>query len=45
MGQAVEDMLSGLCCQVCGQWMPDFEEVGYPRTCPSCEEEDEDDDQ
>ncbi len=39
MGQAVEDMLNGLCCQVCGVWMDDFEEVGYPRSCKSCGEE------
>lgn len=39
MGQAVEDMLNGLACQVCGQWMDDFEECGYPRTCAGCTEE------
>ena len=39
MGQAADDMLNGLCCQVCGQFMDDYEEVGYPRTCESCKDE------
>ncbi len=33
----MEDVLNGLVCQVCGSWMEDFEEVGYPRTCEDCE--------
>ena len=39
MGQAADDMLNGLCCQVCGQFMDDFMEVGYPRTCSCCKQE------
>lgn len=35
MGQAVEDMLDGLTCQVCGQYI-DFETPGYPRDCDDC---------
>ena len=38
MGEAAEDILNGIVCQCCGVWMDDFEEVGYPRTCESCEE-------
>ena len=37
MGEAADDMLNGLCCQVCGEYMDDFEETGYPRTCSACE--------
>lgn len=36
MGQVADDMINGLCCQLCGEYMPDFIEVGYPRTCCSC---------
>lgn len=40
MGEAAEDMLSGICCQVCGEFIFDddgnVEEVGYPRSCESC---------
>lgn len=36
MGQAVDDMLEGLVCQECGEWMDDFESPGYPRTCEGC---------
>lgn len=32
-------MLNGLLCQVCGTYMDDFEEPGYPRTCDDCQEE------
>lgn len=47
MGQVVEDILNGLCCQQCGVWMPDvfddpkafIDPPGYPRTCEDCEEE------
>lgn len=35
----MDDVLNGLVCQECGSWMEDFQEVGYPRTCESCEEE------
>ena len=41
MSQAVEDMLEGLTCRICGGWMEDIEEVagnppGYPRVCEDC---------
>jgi hypothetical protein len=45
MGQAADDILDGLCCEQCGQWMPDVfddgcsmfdDPPGYPRTCPEC---------
>ncbi|WP_268811922.1 hypothetical protein [Brevibacillus reuszeri] len=38
MGEVTDMMLSGLLCQVCGAYMDDFEEPGYPRTCEDCEE-------
>lgn len=42
MSQAVEDMLDGLICQICGQFI-DFEASGYPRPCDECEKLGEDD--
>lgn len=36
MGEAVEDMLEGLCCSCCGEWFHD-DPPGYPRTCAGCE--------
>lgn len=39
MGEAAELILSGLLCQVCGEYMDDFEEPGHPRTCDSCSDE------
>ncbi len=36
---AVDDMLEGLTCQVCGAYMYDFESPGHPRTCDDCKEE------
>lgn len=40
MGQAAEDALNGICCQVCGEWMDDFlesgDEPGFPQTCAGC---------
>ena len=45
MGQAADDVLHGLCCQLCGEWMDDIidgaEEPGYPRTCEGCGKEPE----
>jgi len=38
MGEAVEFMLDGILCQVCGVFI-DGESPGYPRTCEGCEEE------
>ena len=43
MSQTVDDMLSGLICQVCGTFMDDFEASGYPRTCEDCLEMEEED--
>ena len=43
MSQTVDDMLSGLICQVCGSFMDDFEAPGYPRTCEDCLEMEEED--
>ncbi|WP_438716217.1 hypothetical protein [Enterococcus sp. AZ109] len=36
MGEAVEMILGGLLCEVCGSFI-DGEESGYPRTCADCE--------
>ena len=34
MGEIADDMIDGSCCEQCGEY---FEEsVGYPRLCPSC---------
>lgn len=38
MGEIAEAMLDGLFCQYCGELI-DGEETGYPRSCPSCEED------
>jgi len=38
MGEISEMIFSGLLCQVCGAYMDDLEEPGYPRTCPDCED-------
>lgn len=38
MGEISEDILEGLRCQECTEFMPDLEAPGYPRTCPACEE-------
>ena len=47
MGQVSEDIINGICCQVCGQWMPEVSNrksdifinpPGYPRTCKDCQE-------
>jgi len=34
MGDAADDILDGLCCQVCGEYFDDA--AGYPRTCAGC---------
>ena len=40
MGEAADDILNGVVCQCCGEWMDDIldgaEEPGYPRTCDGC---------
>ncbi|GED33996.1 hypothetical protein BCE02nite_51370 [Brevibacillus centrosporus] len=38
MGEVSERILSGLMCQVCGGYLEDFAEPGYPRTCEECED-------
>ncbi|WP_019377699.1 hypothetical protein [Virgibacillus halodenitrificans] len=38
MGEAAEMIINGLLCNVCGGYMEDFEEPGYPRTCEDCKE-------
>lgn len=37
MGEVTEMILNGLLCDVCGVYMEDLEESGYPRTCVDCE--------
>lgn len=37
MGEMTEMILNGLLCDVCGAYMDDLEEPGYPRTCDDCE--------
>ena len=39
MGEIADMIINGFLCQQCGQYMPDYEEPGYPRTCPDCEKE------
>ena len=40
MGEAAEDMLEGIVCQICGVFFDDFlegeEPPGHPRTCEGC---------
>lgn len=43
MGELAEMTLNGLLCEVCGAYVEDFEEPGYPRKCEDCEEENNDD--
>ena len=45
MGEAAEDILNGLCCQVCGAYMEDFEAPGFPRTCGDCQVDEEEEEQ
>jgi len=35
-GEAADAAINGLVCQVCGVFMDDGEEPGYPRTCDGC---------
>ena len=39
MGEIADMMINGSMCQYCGECFDD--EPGYPRSCPSCAEEDE----
>jgi hypothetical protein len=40
MGEAADDILCGMVCQCCGEWMDDIldggDAPGYPRTCAGC---------
>ncbi len=36
MGECADDLLNGLCCEVCGCFFMDNEEPGYPRLCNGC---------
>lgn len=36
MGEIADMMIEGLMCQYCGEFMDDFEEVGFPRDCGCC---------
>lgn len=47
MGEAADDVLDGLVCEGCGEWMSDvldssddepFTAPGYPRRCEGCSE-------
>jgi len=37
MGEAADDILDGLMCQVCGTLI-DGDAPGHPRSCEDCEE-------
>ena len=36
MGDLTDQVLNGFLCEGCGDIMPDQEEPGFPRRCPSC---------
>ena len=43
MGEIADDMLNGLVCEGCGEWMGDFLDadgpivaLGYPQRCSAC---------
>tara|TARA_B100002049_G_scaffold234290_1_gene216487 strand:- start:771 stop:983 length:213 start_codon:yes stop_codon:yes gene_type:complete len=36
MGDIADMMLEGGLCEQCGVVMPDYQEPGYPRSCPDC---------
>ena len=38
MGDMADDIIDGLFCQYCGEYLE--EAVGYPRSCSGCEDED-----
>ena len=46
MGDAADDMLDGTCCERCGEYFDDVPDgrdpPGHPRTCRSCQIEEDD---
>jgi len=44
MGDAADDILNGMVCQHCGEWMDDIlagvDAPGYPRSCVRCRHQD-----
>lgn len=36
MGEVAEMTINGLLCIVCGGYMEDMQEPGFPRTCDDC---------
>lgn len=38
MGEIADMMINGLMCQYCGEFMDDFGEPGYPRSCGCCDD-------
>lgn len=36
MGDIAEMILDGILCEVCGTYIEDLEESGYPRKCEDC---------
>ncbi len=41
MSDYTDDVLEGILCQVCGQYLG--EGNGYPTSCPDCENEEDED--
>jgi hypothetical protein len=39
MGEMADDILDGVFCEICGEYIG--EECGYPRRCEGCQEDDE----
>jgi hypothetical protein len=33
MGEMADDILDGLCCEICGVYFEDEDTPGYPRRC------------
>ena len=34
---AIDNILNGLVCLSCGEWLDETDEPGYPRYCPACQ--------
>jgi hypothetical protein len=39
MGEISQMILKGILCEVCGAYIEDWEEPGYPRKCEDCLQE------